>query len=328
MTNRITGLTRRGLVLGAAALPLAAPALAQSGFPNRPVRIVIGFPPGGGIDILARLMAPHMGAKLGQPVVVENRPGANGLVATQAVAQADADGHAIFFGTTGNLAVNPVLYPAMAVDVLRDFAPLSHVASLAFVMVVNPQVPARSLAEFIALAKSQPGKLNFASSGNGGLPHLSGELLNAAAGIETVHVPYRGSAPAFTDVIAGQTQFMFDALAIAQPHIAAGRVRALASTGPNRLASLPDVPLAKETLPGFEVVNWYGMSVRAGTPAPLVQRLHAEVAAALKVPEVAQRAAGLGLDLVGSSPDAFATFQRSEIERWGGVVRRANIKAT
>ncbi|MGK7870265.1 Bug family tripartite tricarboxylate transporter substrate binding protein [Falsiroseomonas sp. E2-1-a20] len=320
-------MTRRGLMGAAMALPLASPALAQS-FPSRPIRIVIGFPPGGGIDILARLMAPHMGASLGQPVVVENRPGANGLVATQAVAQGDADGHAIFFGTTGNLAVNPVLYPTMPVDVLRDFAPLSHVASLAFVMVVNPQVPARTLAEFIALAKSQPGKLNFASSGNGGLPHLSGELLNAAAGIQTVHVPYRGSAPAFTDVIAGQCQFMFDALAIAQPHIESGRVRALATTGPGKLAALPDLPVAKDTVPGFEVTNWYGMSLRAGTPAAIINRLHRDVAAALAVPEVARRAADLGLDLVGSSPDAFATFQRAEIDRWGIVVRRANITAS
>jgi tripartite-type tricarboxylate transporter receptor subunit TctC len=320
-------MTRRGLIGAGMALPLATSALAQS-FPSRPIRIVIGFPPGGGIDILARLIAPHMGASLGQPVVVENRPGANGLVATQAIAQSEADGHAIFFGTTGNLAVNPVLYPTMPVDVLRDFAPLSHVASLAFVMVVNPQVPARTLAEFIALAKSQPGKMNFASSGNGGLPHLSGELLNAAAGIQTVHVPYRGSAPAFTDLIAGQCQFMFDALAIAQPHIESGRVRALATTGPAKLAALPDLPVAKETVPGFEVTNWYGMSLRAGTPAPIVNRLHREVAAALAVPEVARRAADLGLDLIGSSPDAFASFQRAEIERWGAVVRRANITAS
>jgi tripartite-type tricarboxylate transporter receptor subunit TctC len=323
-----TSMSRRGLLGATMAMPLglSAPAQAQ-GFPNRPIRIVIGFPPGGGIDILARLMAPHMSAKLGQPVLVENRPGANGLVATQAVATGEADGHAIFFGTTGNLAVNPVLYPAMPVDVLRDFAPLSHVASLAFVMVVNPDVPARSLAEFIALAKAQPGRLNFASSGNGGLPHLSGELLNAAAGIQTVHVPYRGSAPAFVDVIAGQCQFMFDALAIAQPHIASGRVRALAVTGPTRLAALPEVPVAKDTVPGFEVTNWYGMTLRAGTPAAITARLHAEVVAALAVPEVAERAAGLGLDLIGSTPAVFAAFQRAEIERWGGVVRGANITA-
>lgn len=319
-------ITRRAM-LGAATLPLlAAPALAQTGFPQRPIRIVIGFPPGGGIDILARLMAPHMGARLGQPVVVENRPGANGLVATQAVLGAEPDGHTIFFGTTGNLAVNAGLYPNAGFDLLRDMAPLSLVASLPFVMVVNPGVAARDVAEFIALAKARPGTLNFASSGNGGLPHLSGELLNAAAGINTIHVPYRGSAPAFTDVIAGQCQFMFDALAIAQPHIAAGRVRALGVTGPRPMPSLPGVPTVAATVPGYEVVNWYGMTLRAGTPAPIVTRLQAEIDAALKVPEVAERSAALGLDLIGSTPDEFATFQRAEIAKWGEVVRRGNIK--
>jgi tripartite-type tricarboxylate transporter receptor subunit TctC len=320
-------MTRR-LLLGAAALPLVAGegARAQGGFPSRPIRIVIGFPPGGGIDILARLMAPQMAARLGQPVVVENRPGANGIVATQAVIGAEADGHTIFFGTTGNLAVNPALYPNAGFDLLRDLAPLSLVASLAFVMVVNPAVPAQTLSEFIALAKARPGRLNFASSGNGGLPHLSGELLNAAAGIDTIHVPYRGSAPAFTDVIGGQVQFMFDALAIAQPHIAAGRVRALGITGPRPLAALPGVPVMQATVPGYDVVNWYGMSVRAGTPPAIIARLQAEVAAALAVPEVAERAAGLGLDLVGSTPQEFAAFQRAEIAKWGEVVRRGDIK--
>ncbi|WP_226381335.1 Bug family tripartite tricarboxylate transporter substrate binding protein [Falsiroseomonas ponticola] len=317
-------ITRRAL-LGAAPL-LAMPARAQGSFPQRPIRIVIGFPPGGGIDILARLMAPHMGARLGQPVVVENRPGANGLVATQAVLGAEPDGHTIFFGTTGNLAVNAGLYPNAGFDLLRDMAPLSLVASLPFVMVVNPAVAARDVAEFIALAKARPGTLNYASSGNGGLPHLSGELLNAAAGISTIHVPYRGSAPAFTDVIAGQCQFMFDALAIAQPHIASGRVRALGVTGPRPMASLPGVPPVAATVPGYEVVNWYGMTLRAGTPAPLVMRLQAEIDAALKVPEVAERSAALGLDLVGSTPEEFATFQRAEIAKWGEVVRRGNIK--
>jgi tripartite-type tricarboxylate transporter receptor subunit TctC len=323
-------ITRRA-VLGAASLPLlaaplAAPLRAQGGFPQRPLRIVIGFPPGGGIDILARLMAPHMTARLGQPVVVENRPGANGLVATQAVLGAEADGHTMFFGTTGNLAVNAGLYPNAGFDLLRDMAPVSLVASLPFVMVVNPGVAARDVAEFIALAKARPGTLNYASSGNGGLPHLSGELLNAAAGISTIHIPYRGSAPAFTDVIAGQCQFMFDALAIAQPHIASGRVRALGVTGPRPMASLPGVAPVAATVPGYEVVNWYGMTVRAGTPAPIVTRLQAEIAAALAVPEVAERSAALGLDLVGSTPDDFATFQRAEIVKWGEVVRRGNIR--
>ena len=301
--------------------------MAQAQFPSRPIRIVIGFPPGGGIDILARLMAPKMAERLGQPVVVENRPGANGLIATQGVAQSEPDGHTIFFGTTGNLAVNPAIYGARpGLDIERDFAALSLVASLPFVLVVNPSVPAKSLKELIAFAKTRPGEILFGSSGNGGLPHLSGELLNLQAGITTRHVPYRGSAPAFTDLISGQVQFVFDALAIAQPHIESGKLRALATTGPKRMAALPDVPLAKDTLPNFEVVNWYGMVVRAGTPAAIVSRLNQEVANALRQGDVAERAAALGLDLVGSAPEQFAALQRDEIAKWGGVIRAANIK--
>jgi tripartite-type tricarboxylate transporter receptor subunit TctC len=319
--------SRRAFVLGAAVLPLLArPALAQAGFPSRPIRIVIGFPPGGGIDILARLMAPKMAERLGQPIVVENRPGANGQIATQGVAQTDPDGYTILFGTTGNLAVNPVLYagrPGMSME--RDFAPLSQVASLAFVLVVNPKVEAKSLKELIALAKARPGEIFFGSSGNGGLPHLSGELLNLQAGIRTVHVPYRGSAPAFTDLISGQVQYVFDALAIAQPHIEAGRIRAIATTGPQRMAALPEVPIAKDTLPGFAVVNWYGMVVRSGTPAEIVSRLQQEVARALALPDVKAQSAKLGLDLVGSTPAEFGKFQRAEIAKWGEVIRTAKI---
>ena len=320
--------TRRAFVLGAAAAPLLArKAVAQAGFPSRALRIVIGFPPGGGIDILARLMAPKMSERLGQPVVVENRPGANGLIATQGVAQSEPDGHTILFGTTGNLAVNPVIYAGRpGLDIERDFAPLSLVASLPFVLVVNPSVPAKSLKELIEVAKARPGEMLFGSSGNGGLPHLSGELLNLQAGIAARHVPYRGSAPAFTDLLSGQVHFVFDALAIAQPHIEAGRLRALATTGPGRMAALPDVPVAKDTLPGFEVVNWYGMVVRAGTPAAIVARLNQEVANALRQPDVAERAAALGLDLLGSSPERFAALQREEIAKWGDVIRTAKIK--
>jgi tripartite-type tricarboxylate transporter receptor subunit TctC len=319
--------TRRTFVLGACAAPfLMHRTMAQGAFPSKPIRIVIGFPPGGGIDILARLMAPKMAERLGQPVVVENRPGANGLIATQGVAQSNPDGSTILFGTMGNFAVNPVLYARPGFDIDSDFAPLSHVASLAFVLVVNPFVPAKSVKELIDLAKAKPGEILFGSSGNGGLPHLCGELLNLQAGIKTRHVPYRGSAPAFTDLIGGQVQYVFDALAIAQPHIEAGALRALATTGPARIAALPNVPLMKETLPKFEALNWYGMAVRAGTPAAVVSRLQEEVARSLREPDVAGRAAALGLDLVGSSTEQFAALQRAEIAKWTEVVRTANIK--
>lgn len=318
----------RRLVLGGAALPfLARGALAQSWAPARPIRIVVGFPPGGGIDVLARLMAPKMAEKLGQTVLVENKPGANGLNATQNVAQSDADGQTILFGTTGNLAVNQALYAHTGLDLTRDFAPLSLVASLPFVLSVHPSVPANNLAELIALARSKPGELNFGSSGSGGLPHLAGELLNAQAKIHTVHVPYRGSAPAYADLIGGRVQFMFDAYAISQPHIASGRVRPLVATGARRMAALPDVPVAQEMLRDFEVVNWYGMVVRAGTPAPAIRRLQQEVVDALRQPDVAERAAALGLDLVGSTSEEFGAFQGAEIAKWGDVIRTAGIKA-
>jgi tripartite-type tricarboxylate transporter receptor subunit TctC len=226
----------------------------------------------------------------------------------------------------GNLAVNQALYGARAgFDMERDFAPLSHVASLPFVLVVNPTVPAKSVRELIDFAKARPEELFFGSSGNGGLPHLCGELFNLQAGVRTVHVPYRGSVPAFTDLVSGQLHFAFDAFAIAQPFIESGRLRPLATTGPQRMAALPDVPLMKDTLASFEVVNWYGMVLRAGPSAAVVSRLAQEVAHALREPDVAERAAALGLDLVGTTPGEYAAFQHSEIAKWGEVIRTAKI---
>ena len=319
--------TRRGFVLGAVTAPFVARFARAQAFPNRPVRIVIGFPPGGGIDILARLIAPVMSERLGQPVIVDNRPGANGQVATQAVSQLDADGHTILFGTAGNLAINQVLYPDRpGTNMERDFTPLSLVASLGFVLVVGPSMKVTSFRELIDFARPRPGQVFFGSSGKGGLPHLCGELLNLQASIQTTHVPYRGSAPAFTDLISGQVHYVFDAVAIALPHIQAGSIRPLAVTGATPIAALPGVPLAKATLPEFEVVNWYGMVVRSGTGADMIARLHQEVTFALRQPSIAERAASLGLDLVGTTPEQFGAFQRAEIVKWGGVTRSANIQ--
>jgi tripartite-type tricarboxylate transporter receptor subunit TctC len=319
--------TRRGFVLGAVTAPFVARFAHAQAFPSRPVRIVIGFPPGGGIDILARLIAPVMSERLGQPVIVDNRPGANGQVATQAVSQLEADGHTILFGTAGNLAINQVLYPDRpGTNMERDFTPLSLVASLGFVLVVGPSMKVTSFRELIDFARPRPGQVFFGSSGKGGLPYLSGELLNLQASIQTTHVPYRGSAPAFTDLISGQVHYVFDAVAIALPHIQAGSIRPLAVTGATPIAALPGVPLAKATLPDFEVVNWYGMVVRSGTGADMIARLHQEVTFALRQPAVAERAASLGLDLVGTTPEQFGAFQRAEIVKWGGVTRSANIQ--
>jgi tripartite-type tricarboxylate transporter receptor subunit TctC len=316
--------TRRAFLVGAASAPLLArPALTQARFPSRLVKIVIGFPPGGGIDILARLMAPKMAERLGQSVIVENRPGANGLIATQGVAQAEPDGHTILFGTTGNLAVNPVLYARPGLDMERDFVPLSQVASLPFVLVVNPSVPANSLKELIDLAKSRPGEISFGSSGNGGLPHLSGELLSLQAGIRTLHVPYRGSAPAFTDLISGQVQFVFDALAIAQPHIEGGKLRALATTGPKR--TMKALPAMAELLPGYEVTQWYGILVPAGTPKDIVARLHKEISGAVANPKHAQALVRLGTQPVTTTPEEFAAFIRSETAKYAKVIKAAGI---
>jgi tripartite-type tricarboxylate transporter receptor subunit TctC len=323
----IAATTRRTFMLGAAATPWLARRARADDFPSRPIRIVVGFPPGGGIDILARLMAPKMAERLGQAVVVENRPGANGQRGTSSVAQADADGYTILCGTMGALAVNQLLNAGRAdVDMEKDFVPLSHIASLPMVLCVNSALPVRSVAELIAYAKARPRQVFFGSSGIGGLPHLCGALFNLQAGVETVHVPYAGSAPSFTDLARGQVQFDFDAYAVALPFIHSGHVRMLAATAATRLNALAGVPTMKETLPAFAVANWYGMVMRAGTPPAAVARLNQELQHALRQPDVAERADTLGLELVGTSAETFGAFLHQEIARWAEVVRIAGIK--
>jgi tripartite-type tricarboxylate transporter receptor subunit TctC len=300
-------------------------AFAQS-YPTRPIRVLIGFPPGGGIDIVARMLAPKLHENLGQPVVIDNRAGANGIIAIETVAKAAADGHTLFFGTTGNLSVNPALYPKLPFNIERDFAPLTQVSSVPFLIYVNPSVPVRTLGELISHAKANPGKLHFYSSGNGGLPHLAGELLNSVAAIKTVHVPYKGSAPGLSDLIGGHVQFGFDAVAIGLPHVKAGRLRAIAATGPKRLSFLQDVPSASETLPGFEVVNWYGMVVPAGTPREVIARLHAEIVKAQSIPDIREKLIAQATDPVGSTPREFGAFRKAEEVKWARVIKDANIR--
>lgn len=308
------------------AIALASSAAVAQAFPTKPVRVLIGFPPGGGIDIVARLLAPRLTESLGQQVIVENRAGANGIIATELAAKAAADGHTIFFGTTGNLSVNPVLYPSLSFNIDRDFAPVTQVSSVPFLLYVNAAVPARTLAELVAHIRANPGKVHYYSSGNGGLPHLAGELLNSIAGVTAVHVPYKGSAPGLTDLVGGHVQFGFDAVPIGLPHVQAGRLRAIATTGPKRLSFLPEVPAASETLPGFEVVNWYGMVVPAATPRDVISRLRAEIVKAMSVPEIREKLIAQATDPVGSTPEEFGAFRKSEEAKWGRVIKAANIR--
>ena len=293
---------------------------------GRPYRILIGFPPGGGIDIVARLLAPRLTDSLGQQVIVDNRAGANGIIAMDLVAKAAPDGHTLFLGTTGNLSVNPVLYTSLPFNVERDFAPVTQVSSVPFLLYVHPSVPGKTLAEFLSHLKANPGKVHFYSSGNGGLPHLAGELLKSTAGVNAVHVPYKGSAPGLTDLLGGHVQFGFDAVPIGLPHVKAGKLRAIATTGPTRLSFLPEVPPASETLVGFEVVNWYGMVVPAGTPRAAIARLHREIVNAMSVPDIREKLIAQATDPVGTSPGEFGAFRKAEEARWGRVIKRANIR--
>jgi tripartite-type tricarboxylate transporter receptor subunit TctC len=307
-------------------LALCGTAAAQS-FPNRPVRLVIGFPPGGGIDIVARLMAPGLGETLGQPVIVENRPGAGGTVGMDAVAKAPADGHTLFLGTTGNITINQFVYQKLPFDIDRDFMPLSQVASVSFLVYVNSALPVRSIAELSAYAKANPGKMNFGTSGSGGLPHLACELLSTAAGLKAAHVPYKGSAPALNDLLAGQVQYIIDAVAIGLPHVKAGKLRALGTTGPKRLPSLPDVPAVAESIPGFEAVNWYGFVVAAGTPQPVVRQLHGALAKVMAQPDIREKLVAQGIEPMATTPEEFGAFMKKEAAKWSRVVKEANVKA-
>ena len=307
-------------------LPLALGTASAQSFPSKPIRIIIGFPPGGGIDIVGRILSQRLSETLGQQVIVDNRAGANGIIATELVAKAAPDGHTIFFGTTGNLSVNPGLYPSLPFNFERDFTPLTQTSSVPFLLYVHPSVPARTFSEFVAYAKANPGRVHFYSSGSGGLPHLSGELLNSVAGIKTIHVPYKGSAPGFNDLLGGQVQFGFDAVAIGLQHVKVGKLRALATTGRTRLAVLPDVPSASETLPGFEVVNWYGMVLPTGTPREVIARLHSEIVKAMNVPEIREKLVAQGTDPVGSTPEEFGAFMKAETVKWARVIKSANIR--
>lgn len=299
---------------------------ADLAYPRGPIRIVVGFPPGGGIDSVARVLAPKLAASLKQPVIVENKPGANGVIAMQQVAQAAPDGHTIFFGTTGNLSVNPVFLKSLPFDFDKDFAPVTQVASVDFVVVAGPSSPFKDIVGLIHYAKTNAGKVAFASSGNGGLPHLVAQLLSNKAGLDATHVAYKGSAPALTDVMAGHVDFVIEAAGLMVPQVRAGKLQAIATTSLRRLAALPEVPTVAETIPGFEASNYYGAVVRAGTPASSIRTLQTAISNAMREPEIREKMVALGAVPVGSTPEAFREHIKAESVRWARVIRDANIR--
>ncbi len=300
---------------------------AAQGWPSRPIRFIVPFPPGGGTDVNARMIAPRLTAALGQQVVVENRSGAGGMVGTEFVAKSAADGYNMVIATIGPIAINQSLYAKMTYDAARELAPVTITGEVPNGLVVHPTLPAKSLRELIALAKQRPRELNYGSSGPGAGDHLAAEMLNVMAGIRMTHVPYKGGPPAMVDLMAGNIQLIFATLATGMPYIRAGRVRTLAVASRQRFALLPEVPTVAEAgVPGFAVNNWAGIFVAAGTPRAIIDRLNSEIVKALGAPEVRQKLLEMGLVADTNTPEQFANFIQSETVKWAKVVKDANIR--
>jgi len=318
---------RRQLLAAAGAGLLAAPlgALAQR-YPTRPIRVVVPYPAGGPTDVLGRIVATRLGERLGQPVVIDNKPGASGMIGADIVAKAPPDGYTLLVNASIHV-INPSLYAKPPYDAIADFATVSNLADVALVLAVHPKLPVRSVQELVAYAKSAKTPLAFASAGNGSAQHLSGEAFKIAAGVDMLHVPYRGSAPALTDLIGGQVQLMFDSMPSSMPHVKAGTIRPLAVTTAKRVSSLPDVPtIAESGFPGFSISTWYGVWAPAQTPPDVVRQISREIAAIVRQPDVRAQFAGLGAEPVGNTPDEFAAFAQSELVKWRDIVKRSGAK--
>jgi tripartite-type tricarboxylate transporter receptor subunit TctC len=315
----------------ASALALALSAFAaqaQTGpYPNRPIKLIVTVPPGGAADFIARLLASKLSTSMGQPVVVENKAGASGSLASDFVAKAAPDGYTLLQSSITTHGIGPHLMAKLPYDPVASFAPVTMLASLPLIMTVNADVKAATLPEFLTLAKAQPGKLAFASSGNGGAPHMAGELLKIAGSVDMIHAPYRGSGPAVADLVGGQVQVMFDGAPSLVQHITSGKLRPLAAASPKRNPLLPNLPTFAELgLPAVNVALWYGLMAPAGTPPEIIARINREVNQALKAPDVLERFAAQGTEPLGGSPEQAAAFVKQELERWGPVIKRAGIK--
>jgi tripartite-type tricarboxylate transporter receptor subunit TctC len=313
------------LATGAAALPAVAGIARAQAYPNRPVRIVVGFAAGGGVDIIARLIGQHLSERLGQPFIVENRPGAGTNIGTEAVVDASPDGYTLLLANAAN-AINATLYGHLNFNFIGDIAPVAGIMRVANVMVVNPAFPAKTVPEFIAYAKANPGKLNMASGGKGDAPHMSGELFKMMAGVDIVYVPYRGLAPALTDLLGGQVQVIFGTMPSSIEYIRAGKLRALAVTTAMRSELLPDVPTLDDFLPGYEASQWYGIGAPKHTAVDIVEKLNTEVNAALADPNIRTRLVDLGGTMLPGSPADFGQLIADETRKWAKVIKSADIK--
>ena len=328
---RVVGAVLRGVIIGCAlssgSLLFSSVAQAQ-GWPSKPIRIIVPFTPGGPADLLPRLIGPKLTEAWGQPVVVENKPGAGGNIGMDLAAKSAPDGYTLVIGPVGNIAVNPHLYPNLPYDVARDFAPITSLASFSNALVVHPDVPAKTVNELIALAKAKPKALSFGSPGIGSQAHLAGEFLKLQAGIDIVHIAYNGTAPALRDLLGGQIQFMFAQTSSALPQIQSGKLRALGVASPKRTPLMPELPtIAEGGLPGFEAVSWYALLAPAGTPKEIIAKVQAEVARVLQMPDIREKLAAQGAEPVGNTPEQLAAQIRTESARYADIVKRASIKA-
>ena len=319
---------KSALILSLIALvcALALPAHAQS-YPSKPVRMIVPYPPGGGNDTFGRLFAAKLGERTGQPFLVENRPGAGTMIGTEAAAKSAPDGYTILLSSIATHALSPNLYSRVPYDPIKDFAPITLLGIAPTVLVINQELPAKSLQELISLAKSKPGALAYASGGNGTPPHINAEVFKAVAGVDLLHVAYKGGGPALTDLMAGRVHVMLDTAASAMPHVRGGKLRALALSAPKRSAEYPDLPtFAEAGLPQYDTNAWYSMHAPAGTPADIVRRLNRELVAILKDPEILARFKQLSTDPVGNSPEEFGAFVKAELDKYARVIKAAGIK--